>query len=87
MDVEHNTEMTCPACKFTGGFKQARPRFWVSDVWHWLVELNQARRTLVCPECGTSVTSPSGRWMPYIIMLLIVAAGIVGAIAVSMFAN
>ena len=36
-------------------FKQAKPRFWVSDTWHWLVERNHARRTLTCPECGTSV--------------------------------
>jgi len=87
MNVEHHSEMTCPTCEFTGNFKRAVPRFWVADSWHWLVERNHARRTLACPECGTSVTSASGRWMPYIVVLLINAVGVIGAIAVSMFSN
>ena len=87
MNVEHNTEMKCPVCKFTGGFKRARPRFWVGDLWHWLVERNYARRTFVCPECGTAVTFASGRWMPYIVMLLCSAIAVIAAIAVSMFSN
>jgi len=87
MNVVHNFEMTCPTCGFIGEFKQAKPRFWVDDLWDWLVERNRARRTLVCPECGTSVTSSSGRWIPYIVMLVIVVGGIIGAIAVSMFSG
>jgi len=84
MNVEHNTEMTCPACKYTGGFKRARPRFWVAD---WLDDYYYARRTFVCPECGTAVTFASGRWMPYIVMLLWLAIAVIAAIAVSMFSN
>jgi len=85
MNVGHNTEMTCPACKFSGGFKRARPRFWGFDFWHWLVERNYARRTLVCPECGTLVTSASGRWVPYIVVLFSIAIAVIGAVAVGMF--
>jgi predicted RNA-binding Zn-ribbon protein involved in translation (DUF1610 family) len=54
-------EMKCPSCGFAGEFVRASPRFLVFDVWHWLVERNTARRTLVCPKCGTKVTLTAGR--------------------------
>jgi hypothetical protein len=87
MNVEQHSEMTCPACEFTGDFKRAVPRFWVANSWNWLLERNHARRTLVCPECGASVTSASGRWMPAIVMLLIYSGGMTGAVTVSMVFN
>jgi hypothetical protein len=42
---------------------------------------------MTCPECGTLVASASGRWVPYIVVLLSIAIAVIGAIAVGMFSN
>ena len=76
-------EMKCPLCGFAGEFTQARPRFFVFGLWDWLVERNAARRSLVCPKCGTKVTLPAGRWGPYLVMSLIIVAGLIGALVVA----
>ena len=77
------SDVTCPSCGFTGKFTEARPRFLVFDLWHWLVERNLARRSWCCPECGMTLTSPKGRWVPYFIVLMIVVVAVVGAIIAS----
>ena len=80
--VAENDSWMCPCCGFTGEFEQARPRFLVFGLWHWLVERNRARRAVVCPECGTTLTSAAGRWRPYAVMLLMVLAAVLVAFVV-----
>jgi DNA-directed RNA polymerase subunit RPC12/RpoP len=83
MTVKGRNFLKCPKCGYDGGFKQASPRFFVFDIWHWLVERNIARRSFVCPKCGTKVTVSAGLWFPYVVMVLIVVAGVIGALLVS----
>jgi len=87
MNLDVTSELTCSVCRFRGRFSPVSPRLLVTDVWHWLVERNLARRSLRCPECGTTVTSATRRWVPYAILLLIVAAGVIGAFVLSTTVN
>jgi DNA-directed RNA polymerase subunit RPC12/RpoP len=85
MDSNEANEMRCPSCGFIGPFKKARPRFLVFDLWHWLVERNAARRSFVCPKCGTKVTLLKGSWIPYAIMILILLTGLFATLVASQF--
>lgn len=51
--------MRCPTCGFEGEFNKARPPFFVFDVDHSLSERDRAKRSSVCPHCGTTITIPA----------------------------
>ncbi len=78
-------DMTCSVCGHTGGFLRAKPRFLVFGTWHWLVERNTARRTLVCPQCGTKLTLAAGKWAPHILMAFMIVVALVGAWLIAVF--
>ena len=71
--------MKCPHCGFDGDFKKASPRFFVLDAFAWLVENDRARRSSVCPKCGTTITLPEGMSLPRVLLIIILVV-IVGAI-------
>ena len=77
--------MRCPTCGFEGEFNQDRPRFFVLDALDSLSERDRARRSSVCPSCGTTITLPSKiDSMMTTAFLFLVVVGL--AVAVGMFA-
>lgn len=85
MDTKETNDMRCPTCGYVGQFNKGKPRFFIFDSWHYLVERNAARRSLVCPNCGTKVMISKGSWIPYVLMLSIYAIALLGAVIVSFF--
>ena len=72
--------MICPNCGFSGEFNPARARFLVFDLLDSALERNRARRSLVCSNCGLTVTFPfpsEGITFGLCLLLAVAVAGVV----------
>ena len=51
-------EFTCPGCRYEGPFQRGKVPFFVFSLLDAQREKSRARRTYVCPECGTVIVLP-----------------------------
>ena len=48
----------CPYCDFKGDFQKANVPFFVFSLIDLRREKSRAKRTYICPECGTEIVFP-----------------------------
>lgn len=51
-------KLQCPYCDFVGDFQKAEVPFFVFSLLDLRREKSRAKRTHICPECGTELVFP-----------------------------
>jgi hypothetical protein len=70
--------MRCPVCGYEGRFKKVKPYF-LSDS---LDESDRARRSLICPQCDTTITLPRPKpGMLFTAVLVVVVIALAASVA------